>query len=68
MADLRIVSNKLLGGWYIVTGPYDVPLSGRFATRAEAKAYLERKRVDRDRKPRLVVLERELSRVFGRPK
>lgn len=37
---IRIVQNKLLGGWFIVSGPYQVPIGGRFATRAEAAAKL----------------------------
>jgi hypothetical protein len=36
----RIIYNRLLGGWYIVTGPYDVPISGRFATKKEAQLKL----------------------------
>jgi len=39
----RIVFNRLLGGWYIVTGPYDVPISGRFATKREAQLKLSRR-------------------------
>jgi len=41
---IKIVHNKLLGGWYVVRGPHHFPLAGPFATRAEAKAWLERKR------------------------
>jgi len=37
---LKIAHSKLLGGWFIVTGPYDTPISGRFNTRAEALAKL----------------------------
>ena len=41
----RIVYNKLLGGWYVVTGPHHAPLGGRFATRRDAEAWLaDRKR------------------------
>jgi len=39
---VRIVFNKLLGGWYVVRGPHQTPLGGRFDTKAEAKAWLER--------------------------
>lgn len=38
---IKIVYNKLLGGWYVVRGPHHFPLSGRFAAKAEAKAWLE---------------------------
>ena len=41
-SDVRIVFNKLLGGWYVVRGPHRAPLSGRFATKAEALAWLNR--------------------------
>lgn len=39
---IRIVYNKLLRGWYVVRGPHQTPLSGRFESRAAAKAWLER--------------------------
>jgi hypothetical protein len=39
----KVVHNKLLGGWYVVRGPHHTPLSGRFATRAEALAWLARR-------------------------
>ncbi len=40
MVKVKIVYNKLLGGWYVVRGPHQTPLSGRFDTRAEAAAWL----------------------------
>jgi len=40
-SDVRIVHNKLLGGWYIVRGAHDTPLTGRFNTKAEAQAELD---------------------------
>lgn len=39
----KIVFNKLLG-WMVVRGPSHFPLAGPFATRAEAVAWLERRR------------------------
>ena len=42
--SVRIVHNKVLGGWYVVTGPHDSPLNGKFESRAEAQAWLNRKR------------------------
>lgn len=39
---LKIVHNKLLGGWYIVTGPHHTPIGGRFNTKAEALERLRR--------------------------
>jgi hypothetical protein len=41
---VRIVYNKLLGGWYIVRGPHQTPLGGRFNSKIEAQAHLSRKR------------------------
>ena len=36
----RIVYNRLLGGWYVVVGPHQTPLNGRFNSKAEAQAWL----------------------------
>ena len=33
---VRVVYNKILGGYYVVRGPHQTPLSGKFATRREA--------------------------------
>jgi len=41
MGKIKIVHNKLLGGWFVVRGPHHTPLGGRFDTRAEAKAWLD---------------------------
>jgi len=38
---IKIVHNKLLGGWYVVRGPHHAPISGRFDSKAEAQAWLE---------------------------
>ena len=40
----KIVHNRLLGGWYVVRGPYQTPLSGKFDSKAEARAWLEARR------------------------
>jgi len=37
---LKVVYSKLLGGWFIVTGPHDTPIGGRFNTKTEALARL----------------------------
>jgi len=42
-SSVRIVHNKLLGGWYVVRGPHQTPLSGRFNSKEEAQAYLRKK-------------------------
>ena len=39
---VRIVFNKLLGGWYVVRGPHQTPLNGKFESKAEAQAWLNR--------------------------
>ena len=36
----KIVHNKLLGGWYVVKGPHNTPISGRFPSKADAIAWL----------------------------
>lgn len=40
---IRIIYNRLLGGWFIVRGPHQTPIGGRFDSRAEAQAHLNRK-------------------------
>jgi len=39
----RVVYNRLLGGWYVVRGAAQTPMSGKFATKADALAYLNRR-------------------------
>ena len=39
-SDVRIVHNKLLGGWYVVRGTSDTPLSGKFASKEAAQQWL----------------------------
>jgi len=39
---IKIVHNRMLGGWYIVRGKAQTPISGRFDTRAQALAHLQR--------------------------
>ncbi len=40
---VKIVHSKLLGGWYIVRGKYNTPISGRFESKQDAINYLKRK-------------------------
>ena len=40
---VKVVHNKLLGGWFVVTGPHQTPLGGRFDTKAAAVAWLNRR-------------------------
>lgn len=42
-ASVKVVFNKLLGGWYVVRGPHQAPLGGRFDSRAAAVAWLNRR-------------------------
>ena len=42
---IRIVFNKLLDGWYVVRGPHQAPLGGRFPTKAAAQAWLNRRKL-----------------------
>lgn len=39
---IRIVHNRLLGGWYIVRGTHQTPISGRFDSKTAAQAHLGR--------------------------
>lgn len=41
---IKIVHVPLLGGWYVVRGPHHFPLAGKFATKADAKAWLNRRK------------------------
>jgi hypothetical protein len=38
----KVVYNRLLRGWYVVRGPHQTPLTGAFATREDAVAWLKR--------------------------
>ncbi len=44
MSKVRIVHNKLLGGWFVVRGPHQTPLGGKFESKEAAQAWLERKK------------------------
>jgi hypothetical protein len=37
---MKVVYNGLLGGWYIVRGAHQTPISGRFDSREQALAHL----------------------------
>jgi hypothetical protein len=39
---MKVVYNKMLGGWYIVRGAHQTPLGGRFDSRAAALAHMRR--------------------------
>ena len=45
---IKIIHNKLLGGWYIVRGPHQAPIGGRFDSKAEAQAWLRAQQAARD--------------------
>jgi hypothetical protein len=42
MTMTRIIYNRLLGGWFIVRGPHQTPIGGRFDSRAAALAHFNR--------------------------
>lgn len=44
----RIVHNRILGGWYVVRGPHQTPISGRFDSKADAQASLDDAKAKRD--------------------
>lgn len=35
-SSVKVVHNKLLGGWFVVKGPHQTPISGRFDSKQEA--------------------------------
>jgi hypothetical protein len=38
-SNVRIIHNKLLGGWFIVRGPHQTPIGGRFASKEDAQQH-----------------------------
>ena len=40
---MKVVYNGLLGGWYIVRGAHQTPISGRFDSKELALAHLRRR-------------------------
>lgn len=44
MSAIEIVYNQLLKGWYVVRGPHQTPIGGRFDSKAEAQAWLNQRR------------------------
>lgn len=51
---VKIVNNKLLGGWFVVTGPHHFPLGGPFPSKAAAKQSLVDAQAKRDAKSKPV--------------
>jgi len=47
---VKIVHNKILGGWYVVRGPHHAPIGGRFDSKAEAQAWLEDRKIERNKR------------------
>jgi hypothetical protein len=50
-SDIRIVYNRLLGGWFVVRGPHQTPIGGRYNSREAAERSFtlraEQRRLDR---------------------
>jgi hypothetical protein len=40
---MEVIYNKLLGGWYIVRGRHQTPISGKFDSKQEALALLRKR-------------------------
>lgn len=38
-SNVKIIHNKLLGGWFIVRGPHQTPIGGRFDTKEHAQQH-----------------------------
>lgn len=45
--DVKVVQNKLLGGWFVVRGPHQTPIGGRFDSKQEALDSLSITRADK---------------------
>ena len=43
VCTMKVIYNGLLGGWYIVRGAHQTPISGRFDSREAALAHLRRR-------------------------
>lgn len=41
---VKIVYNRILGGWFIVRGPHQSPIGGRYETKQAAEAALKGKK------------------------
>jgi hypothetical protein len=41
--NMKVIYNGLLGGWYIVRGAHQTPISGRFDSKELALAHLRRR-------------------------
>lgn len=41
---VKVIYNRILGGWFIVRGKHQTPLGGRFETREAALSHLRNKR------------------------
>ena len=41
--DMKVVYNGILGGWFIVRGAHQTPISGRFETKEAALAHLRKR-------------------------
>ena len=56
-SGVRIVYNKLLRGWYIVRGPHQTPIGGRFDTKQAARDHLDARNLEAARSYALAVIE-----------
>jgi hypothetical protein len=41
--NMKVIYNGILGGWYIVRGAHQTPISGRFETKEAALAHLRKR-------------------------
>jgi hypothetical protein len=69
--DMRIVHNRLLGhrldagGWYVVKGPHQTPLSGSFISKKAAQAWLDRRKQREHNPARKRALDRVPRALLG---
>lgn len=48
---MKIVHNRLLGGWFIVRGAHQTPIGGRFDSKEQAQAHLNRRHLPAKMQP-----------------
>ena len=58
-SGVKIVFNKLLGGWYVVRGPHHTPIGGGFNSKEEAQDWLNNRHANRHAKNPVRPLKRK---------
>lgn len=64
-SGVRIVFSKLLGGWYVVRGSSDTPISGQFPSKEAAQAWLNSRTDSTERYKGYIISISENPRTYG---